>query len=102
MVPNSHQATPEFKAVVSQMPGGALTCPYCQRAVEYEIDGKTLAISARKPLRYSRMKMELRAQDYGKHTSPPNIAMTPEQWVAEEKLMPGALHAYKYVEDNTP
>jgi hypothetical protein len=30
------------------------------------------------------------------------MAMTPEQWVAEEKLMPGALHGYHYVEDGTP
>jgi hypothetical protein len=29
-------------------------------------------------------------------------AMMPEQWVAEEKLMPGALHGYAYVEDGVP
>ena len=46
--------------------------------------------------------MELRARDYGSQKSPPDPAMTPEQWVAEEKLMPGALHAYKYAEDITP
>jgi hypothetical protein len=34
--------------------------------------------------------------------NPPDIAMTPEQWVAEEKLMPGALQGCQYVEDGTP
>ena len=33
---------------------------------------------------------------------PPDPAMTPEQWVAEEKLMPGALRGYSYVEDGAP
>jgi hypothetical protein len=46
--------------------------------------------------------MELRASDYGSQKSPPNLAMTPEQWVAEEKLMPGALLGYIYVEDRAP
>ena len=46
--------------------------------------------------------MELRAEDYGSQKNPPELGMTPEQWVAEEKLMPGALHAYRYVEDATP
>lgn len=46
MVPNEDQAKPEFKAVVGQKPGGAITCPYCQGAVEYDVDGKTLVISA--------------------------------------------------------
>jgi hypothetical protein len=46
--------------------------------------------------------MELRTNDYGSQKSPPEAAMTPEQWVAEEKLMPGALQAYTYVEDSAP
>jgi hypothetical protein len=46
--------------------------------------------------------MELRARDYGSQKSPPELAMTPEQWVAEEKLMPGALQGYNYVEDGAP
>jgi hypothetical protein len=46
--------------------------------------------------------MELRARDYGNQKSPPDPAMTPEQWVAEEKLMPGALRGYAYVEDGKP
>jgi hypothetical protein len=91
MVLKRDQATPEFRAVVGQTPGGAITCPYCQRAVEYDMDGKSLVVSALTPLRYSRVKMELRAKDYGSQKSPPEPAMTPEQWVAEEKLMPGAL-----------
>jgi hypothetical protein len=102
MVPNTDHARPEFKALLGQTPGGAITCPYCQRAVEYDMDGRSLLPSTRVPLRYSRTKMERRAKDYGGQKSPPDTAMTPEQWVAEEKLMPGALHGYRYVEDGTP
>jgi hypothetical protein len=102
MVPNADQAKPEFKALVGQAPGGAITCPYCQGAVEYEQNGRTLVVSTRSPLRYSRTKMEIRAKDYGSQKKPPDAGMTPEQWVAEEKLMPGALHGYIYVEDLTP
>ncbi len=89
-------------ATPGQAPGGAITCPYCQRAVEYGVDGQSLVASTQTPLRYSRTKMELRARDYGSQKSPPDPAMTPEQWVAEEKLMPGALQGYIYVEDGTP
>jgi hypothetical protein len=46
--------------------------------------------------------MEARAKDYGIQKSPPDLAMTPEKWVAEEKLMPGALQGYKYVEEIAP
>ncbi len=102
MVPNADQARAEFKAVLGQTPGGAITCPYCKQAVEYDTDGKSLVVSARVPFRYSRTKMERRATGYGSHKSPPDMAMTPEQWVAEEKLMLGALHGYQYVENNTP
>ncbi len=102
MVPNADQRTPEFRAVLGQTPGGAITCPYCQGAVEYGIDGHSLVVSARLPLRYSRTKMELRARDYGSQKNPPEPAMTPEQWVAEEKLMPGALRGYRYAEDAGP
>jgi hypothetical protein len=102
MVPDTDQRKPEFRAVVGQAPGGAIMCPYCQRAVEYDGDGQTLVISVRTPLRYSRQKMELRASDYGSQKSPPDPAMTAEEWVGEEKLMPGALHGYAYVEDFAP
>jgi hypothetical protein len=102
MVPNADHAAPEFRAVIGQTPGGAITCPYCQRAVEYDKDSQSLVVSVRAPLRYSRVKMELRARDYGSQKSPPDPAMTPEQWVAEEKLMPGALRGYTYVETGAP
>jgi hypothetical protein len=102
MTPDEGRANPEFQAVVGQRPGGAITCPFCQGAVEYDTDGETLVISLRPPLRYSRAKMEARARDYGSQKSPPEPDMTPEQWVAEEKLMPGALGGYRYAEDLTP
>jgi hypothetical protein len=60
----------------------------------YDADGKSLVPSARVPFRYSRTKMERRARDYGSHKTPPDMAMTPEQCVAEEELIPGALHRY--------
>jgi hypothetical protein len=102
MVPNTDRSRPEFRAIVGQAPGGAITCPYCEQAVEYDKDGQSLVMSALLPLRYSRTKMELRARDYGNQKSPPDPTMTPEQWVAEDKLMPGALRAYIYVEDAAP
>ena len=102
MLPDADRIRPEFKALVGQTPGGAIACPYCQGAVEYATDGATLKVSVRTPLRYSRMKMEMRAADYGNQKSPPERDMTPERWVAEEKLMPGALQGYGYVEDLTP
>jgi hypothetical protein len=46
--------------------------------------------------------MERRARDYGNQKTPPDIATTTEQWVAEEKLMYGALHGYRYLEDGIP
>ncbi len=102
MVPDQERAKPEFRAVLTQTPGGAITCPYCQGAVEYAIDGKTLTASARTPLRYSRLRMEARAKDYGDQRIPTEAAMTPEQWIAEDKLMPGALQGYLYAEDDSP
>ncbi len=102
MVPGKDQASAEFKAVVGQQPGGAITCPFCQGALEYEADGKTLVPSQRTPLRYSRGKMEGRATDYGSQKNPPNPQMTSEEWIAEDKLMPGALQGYTYAEDPQP
>jgi hypothetical protein len=102
MVADEDRPEPEFKAVVGQRPGGAITCPFCQAAVEYQADGKTLAPSQRSPLRYSRTKMEARARDYGRQKHPPHPGLTPEEWVAEEKLMPGALMGYRYAEDAPP
>ena len=43
--------------------------------------------------------MEMRPKDYGSQKLPPEDHMTPELWIAEEKLMPGALRGYKYAED---
>lgn len=101
-MPNADQAKPEFRALVGQAPGGAITCHYCQGAVEYDRDGESLVIAARTPLRYSRTKMEMRARDYGSQKSPPDRAMTPERWVAEKELMAGALCGYTYVGDGPP
>jgi hypothetical protein len=39
--------------------------------------------------------MELRSKDYGVQKNRPNPAMTPEQWVAQEKLMSEALQGYQ-------
>lgn len=98
MVPNADQARPEFKALLGQVPGGAITCPYCQSPLEYDATGRFLVRSPLVPFRYSRTKMEQRAIDYGSHKNPPAFALTPEQWIAEEKLMPGALRNYQYAE----
>jgi hypothetical protein len=46
--------------------------------------------------------MELRAKDYGSQKVPPSPNLTPEEWIAEEKLMPGALQDYRYAEDPRP
>lgn len=102
MLPNADRAGVAFRSLIGQTPGGAITCPYCQRAVEYETDGTKLTASAMMPLRYSRAKMEMRAEDYGNQKSPPDPEVTPEQWIAEEKLMHGALNGYRYVEDLVP
>ncbi|MBI3824180.1 MAG: hypothetical protein HY289_16050 [Planctomycetes bacterium] len=102
MVPDADRTGLEFKAILQQRPGGAITCPYCQGAVEYDRSGNALTASDRIPLRYSRVKMETRAADYGVQRIPPDLSMTPEQWIAEEKLMSGALQGYLYAEDLTP
>jgi hypothetical protein len=102
MLPDTDRGKPELLALVRQTPGGSITCAYCQQAVEYGSDGQSLIASSRTPLRYSRKKMDLRAKDYGMHRTPPDPNMTAEQWIAEEKLMPGALEGYVYVEDRTP
>src|SRR5205809_6612784 len=65
MVLDSDQATPSYKALMARKPGGAITCPYCQGAVEYDSNGENLSASTRTPLRYSRAKTEDRAKAYG-------------------------------------
>jgi hypothetical protein len=60
MVPDKDQARPEFKAVVTQGQGGAVTCPYCQKAVEYEWMEKRWALRHANPfdIREPRWKRE--------------------------------------------
>jgi hypothetical protein len=65
MVPDADQGGPDYRAINARAPGGAITCPYCQRAVEYDANGQDLVASARIPLRYSRAKTEDRARKYG-------------------------------------
>src|SRR5437773_938888 len=47
MVPDADQATADYRAVSYRQPGGAVTCPYCQRAVEYHPNGEDLVQSNR-------------------------------------------------------
>jgi hypothetical protein len=92
------QATPDYRALMSRKPGGAITCPYCQGAVEYEPNGNDLVASGRVPLRSSRAKTEDRARMYGQaFLNKANTA--PEEWVADDKGMPGALRGYRSAED---
>jgi hypothetical protein len=98
MVPDADQARPEYRAIVSRTPGGAITCPYCQGAVEYDANGEDLVPSNRTPLRYSRSKTEDRAQKYGQ-VFLNKVEASPEEWIADDKGMAGALHGYRYAED---
>ena len=50
MLPDSDRGKPELLALVRQMPGGSITCPYCRQAVEYDNDGQSLVVSYRTPL----------------------------------------------------
>src|SRR5262245_36293884 len=97
MTPDEARALPGFRDLLHHEPGVAITCPYCQGSVEF-LDGN-LARSAKVPLRYSRAKVEKRAKDYGSSLNSPKSNMTPEEWIEEEKLMPGALQGYIYAED---
>src|SRR5262245_48122144 len=98
MVPDAEQRTAEYQAINDRKPGGAITCPYCQQAIEYHSNGEDLVPSRRIPLRYSRTKMEERARRYGQVFL--NAANTsPEEWVSHDKGMTGALRGYKYAED---
>ena len=98
MVPDADQATSDYRAIVEHKLGGAITCPYCQQAVEYDQNGEDLIRSRRTPLRFSRAKTEARARRYGVvFLDKPDA--TPEEWLAHDKLMPGALSGYRYAED---
>jgi hypothetical protein len=83
---------------MTEKPGGGITCPYCQSSVAYN-ESRALVKTTAEPLRYSRVKMEMRAQAFGETLNPPNPNLTPEEWIAKDKLMPGALHNYRYAED---
>lgn len=98
MVPDEHVGSADYKAINDRKPGGAITCPYCQHAVEYALNGEDLVQSHRIPLRYSRAKTEDRAIAYGKiFLSRGNT--TPEEWAEQDKGMPGAFRNYRYAED---
>jgi len=65
MVPDTDQGTADHQAINNRKPGGAVTCPYCQEAIAYDVKGEDLVKSGRIPLRYSRLKTEDRAKNYG-------------------------------------
>jgi hypothetical protein len=98
MVPEADQLTPDYQAVTNRQPGGAVTYPYCQRGVEYHVNGQDLVQSNRNPLRYSRPKTEDRARSYGP-VFLNRAETTPEEWIAHDKGMAGALRGYRYAED---
>jgi hypothetical protein len=98
MVPDADQATTEYLAINARRPGGAVTCAYCQGAIEYHSNGDDLVPSSRVPLRYSRQKTEDRAKGYGQVFLKKADA-TPEEWIADDKGMLGALQGYRFAED---
>jgi hypothetical protein len=98
MVPDGDQASADYAAIHQRRPGGAVTCPYCQNAVEYDANGEDLVRSTRTPLRYSRPKTEGRARSYGQ-VFLVNADASPEEWIADDKGMAGALRGYRYAED---
>ena len=65
---------------------------------EYHANGEDLIPSSRAPLRFSRVKTENRARRYGEIFLN-RLGLTPEEWVADDKGMPGALRGYRYAED---
>jgi hypothetical protein len=50
------------------------------------------------PLRYARAKTEDRARKYGP-VFLNKAGATPEECIADDKAMPGALRGYRYAED---
>src|SRR6516164_4581062 len=83
MVPDVDQRTAEYRAINDRKPGGAITCAYCQGAVEYATNGADLVQSNRQPLRYSRPKCEDRARRYGQVFL--NKSDTkPEEWLSHD------------------
>jgi hypothetical protein len=98
LVPDAQQVTQEYGALIGRRPGGAITCVYCEEAIEYDLNGNDLLRSNRTPLRYSRQKTEDRARRYGQ-VFLNKADTTPEEWVADDKGMLGALAGYRYAED---
>jgi hypothetical protein len=98
MIPDADQTTLDYKAINDRKPGGAITCAYCQEAVEYDLNGDDLARSSRKPLRYSRAKTEGRAKSYGQAFLNQSHTI-PEEWAEHDKGMPGAFRGYHFAED---
>jgi hypothetical protein len=98
MIPDTDQLSADYQAVATRNPGGAVTCAYCQCPVEYHPNTTDLVQSTRLPLRYSRKKTEDRARNYGQvFLNKGNV--TPEEWIAHDKGMAGALRNYRYAED---
>ena len=95
---DADQGTPDYRAINARTPGGAITCPDCQGAVEYAANGEDLVASSRTPLRYSRAKTEDRARKYGQ-VFLSKLDATPAEWIADDKGMAGMLEDYKYAED---
>lgn len=98
MVPDPLQTTSDYAAIVGRRPGGAITCPFCQSAVEYAANGEDLVASAREPLRYSRTKMENRALTFGR-VFLEKEGTTPEEWLAVDRGMVEALRGYRWAEE---
>jgi hypothetical protein len=98
MVPGESQKTAGYAALVKCEPGGSIACPYCQGSVEYATNGDELRVSLREPLRYSRHKVEDRAKKFAElFLERPDCS--PEEWIAQDRMMPGALRGYRYAED---
>jgi hypothetical protein len=98
MVPDADRATPDYRAINDRKPGGAITCPYCQQGVEYDVNGEDLVRSGRMPLRFSRAKTEARAKRFGE-VFLNQTDTTPDEWAEQDKGMPGAFRGYQYAED---
>jgi hypothetical protein len=99
MVPDAERAKPGYKAINDRKPGGAITCPYCQEAVEYAQNGDDLAPSSLIPFRFSRAKTVERAKRFGEvFLDQPET--TPEEWAEHDKGMSGAFRGYRYAEDS--
>jgi hypothetical protein len=98
MVSAADQSSAAYRAINDRKPGGAMTCAFCQQTVEYAANGDDLVQSNRLPLRYSRARCEDLARRYGQvFLNQSNTS--PEEWLAHDKAMPGALRGYRYAED---